>query len=141
MQGLDFDAFQASLEALKRDVATFRSAAATPAEQGEGPTPCSPDDLLRLLDILCNWSGHDPSAGDASAPLLVIRAKSVEDKPKPERAAKATPPEPDNEPTAEADDAEDDEAQPEEDAEISILNSFFVEDIARAIGALDQGKA
>lgn len=141
LQGLDFDAFQASLEALKRDVATFRSAAATPAEQGEGPTPCSPDDLLRLLDILCNWSGHDPSAGDASAPLLVIRAKSVEDKPKPERAAKATPPEPDNEPTAEADDAEDDEAQPEEDAEISILNSFFVEDIARAIGALDQGKA
>lgn len=131
LQGLDFDAFQASLEALKRDVATFRSTAAIPAGQDEGPTPCSPDDLLRLLDILRNWSGHDPSAGDASAPMLVIRAKSVEDKPKPEQAPKATPPGPDNESAPEADDAEDDEAQPEEDAEISILNSFFAEDIAR----------
>ncbi|WP_188489613.1 DEAD/DEAH box helicase [Stenotrophomonas maltophilia] len=141
LQGLGFDAFQASLEALKRDVATFRSTTATPAAQDEGPMPCSPDDLLRLLDILRTWSGHDPSAGDASAPLLVIRAKSVEDKPKPEQAPKAAPPGPDNASTPEADDAEDDEAHSEEDAEISILNSFFVEDIARAIGALDQGTA
>jgi hypothetical protein len=141
LQGLDFDAFQASLEALKRDAATFRSTFPALAGQSAAPTPCSPADLLRLLDLLRDWSGHDPSAGDASAPLLVIRAKSVEDKPKSEEAPRAASPVPDTESVPEADDAEDEEAQSEEDAEISILNSFFVEDIARAIGALDQGTA
>ena len=136
--GLDFEFFQQDLESLKRNVKTFRAAlgATVPAQDGD-TAPCSPADLLRLLELLATWSGHDTASRNPSAPVLVIRAKSVEDRPKAEGgAAKGQPP-------AAAIDPEedDDEPAPVGEIEISILNSFFAGDIAKAIAALGDGSA
>ncbi len=139
VRGLDFDVFQADLESLKRNLMTFRgSLGATTPVENQDTAPCSPDDLLRLLDILTDWSGHDVPSRDAPAPTLVVRAKSVEDKPKLEGGTGKGPP-----PAAAADPEkeEDDEDAPPGETEISILNSFFAEDIARAITAIETGTA
>lgn len=137
--GLDFDVFQQDLESLKRDLKTFRSAlgAAAPA-QNRDTMPCSSDDLLRLLEILASWSGYDVASHDAATPVLAIRAKSVEDKPRPEDGiSKGRPPAD----ATDSEEEEDDEAAPLDETEITILNSFFAGDIAQAITAIETGKA
>ncbi|WP_326541909.1 DEAD/DEAH box helicase [Pseudorhodoferax sp.] len=139
VNGLDFDAFRADLEALKRDMSTFRAGSGrSHAPQDPEGAPSSPADLVRLLQILSAWSGYDAAGHDAGAPVIVIRARSIEDKPRQEPStAKA--------PTAAVDAAsdedEEDELPPTSETEISILNSFFAEDIARAIRALEDGSA
>ena len=88
LDGLDFEVFQQDLESLKRNVKTFRaSVGATAPAQDRDTAPCSPADLIRLLKVLATWSGHDIASRNTSDPILVIRAKSVEDKPKPEGGA------------------------------------------------------
>lgn len=136
LDGLDFEVFQQDLESLKRNVKTFRaSVGATAPAQDRDTASCSPADLLRLLKVLAAWSGHDIASRNTSDPILVIRAKSVEDKPKPEGRA-AT-----GQPAAAAIDSEEDDDEPVGNTEISILNSFFAGDIASAIKALGDGSA
>ncbi|PZP27156.1 MAG: hypothetical protein DI603_22505 [Roseateles depolymerans] len=138
--GLDFDAFRADLEALKRDVKLFRGSrtAAAPALNGENASVASASDLLALLEMLSAWSGYNPEAPGTGHPVVVIRAKTVEDKgrgnadsPKDQLQAGGS--------TQEDDDEED--GEPLGDTEISILNSFYAEDLARAITSIEQGTA
>ncbi|MEJ7139376.1 AAA domain-containing protein [Amphibiibacter pelophylacis] len=137
LDGLDFEVFQQDLESLKRNVKTFRaSVGVTAPAQDRDTAPCSPADLLRLLKVLATWSGHDIASRNTSAPILVIRAKSVEDKPNPEGAAA-----PGKSTAAAIDSEEDDEDELVSETEISILNSFFAGDIAKAIQALGDGTA
>jgi hypothetical protein len=139
LDGLDFDAFRADLEALKRDVRSFRaSLPRSPDAAGQDSPPLSAAELLALLRIIVAWSGHAPAADDARAPVVVVRAKSVEDKAKPGADAAKGPPKVGS--TAEGED-EDDDGEAAGDTEISILNSFFADDIARAIASIERGTA
>lgn len=127
--GLDFDGFREDLEPLKVDVKAFR---ATKAE-----APADGADLLSLLKILADWSGHDILSRDPSASAVVILTKSEQVKPKQERETAQ------KQPAAAAIAPEEDEdgAAPEGKDEIGILNSFFANDIEKAITALDNGSA
>jgi hypothetical protein len=142
--GLDFDVFQDGTEALKLDLQQFRTvrmaeAGAQPPD-GEDekkgsagkpvPVPLSGDELRALLALFQRWAGYGPEALGTDQPILVIRAKSVEDRKK--EGAPATSRE-----TVRAD--EDDEFEDDEaELEIDILNSFFAQDIARAILSLER---
>lgn len=135
--GLDFDDFRADLESLKRDVKTFRaSRGAGSASADADSAPASPADLRALLDILSAWSGYEPAGHDSDLPVVVLRAKSVEDK---VRATGDAAKDPGAVPGPEEDD--DDDGEPLGDTEISILNSFYAEDIARVIASIEQGTA
>lgn len=136
VRGLDFDVFQADLESLKRNIKSFRSTfgAKAPTENRD-TAPCSPEDLLRLLQILVDWSGYDVAKSEAGVPILVVQARSVEDKPKQQSVSDKG-----QLPAAAADSEVDDiEAALSGETDISILNSFFASDIARAINAFDSG--
>lgn len=140
LAGLDFDTFESSLEDLKLDLQQFRTArvaeaGAQPADEkdkedgsiGE-PAPLSGDELMALLALFKRWAGYGPEVRDADGPVLIIRAKSIEDRKKETAAAPSREPAP-------AD--EDDESEGAEvEQEIDILNSFFAKDIARAIRSL-----
>jgi hypothetical protein len=92
--------------------------------------PLSGDELRALLALFQRWAGYSPEALGADQPVLVIRAKSIEDRKK--KATVATSRE-----LVQADDddeAEDDEAE----LEIDILNSFFAKDIAKTIRSLER---
>ncbi|WP_168220312.1 DEAD/DEAH box helicase [Azospirillum thermophilum] len=143
LTGLDFDAFQGSTETLKLDLQQFRSARAAggaPPPGGEdgtdgpagGPTaaPLSGEELKTLLALFQRWAGFSLDALGADRPILVIRAKSVENRKKEGAAAASRE-------AVRAD--EDDESEGDEaDLEIDILNSFFARDIARAIRSLER---
>ena len=92
--------------------------------------PLSGDELKALLALFQRWSGYSPEAPGADQPVLVIRAKSIEDRKK--RGAAATCCN-----QAQADEDDEDEGD-EAELEIDILNSFFAKDIARAIRSLER---
>jgi hypothetical protein len=133
---LDFEDFEADLESLKRDVKVFRAdMEETAAAQTRERAPCSPADLLRLIEILSTWSNHEIASRDA--PVLVIHAKSIEVKPKLESGTAK-----DQSPVTATDSEEDeDELEPAVETEINILNSFFARDIAKAVAAVADGTA
>lgn len=97
---------------------------------GASPVPLSGDELKALLALFQRWSGYSPEAPGADQPVLVIRAKSIEDRKK--RGAAATCCN-----QAQADEDDEDEGD-EAELEIDILNSFFAKDIARAIRSLER---
>lgn len=139
LSALDFDAFQADLESLKRNVKAFRAAmSGTSFPAGQDSLPFTARDLLALLKILSDWSGYPLTGRGTRTPVLVIRAKSVEDRAKP-----AGDPIKDKSPVAaEArEDEEEEGAESASDTEISILNSFFAEDLALAMASVGQGSA
>jgi len=147
LAGLDFDAFQADLETLKEALKNFRAGRApkeTSTDHAGDGTPSAPAQALTaaelsvLLDIFFDWAGYRPQAGKPKAPVIVIRAKSVEEKTKgaTEKAKDLLPKE-----GAASTDEEDDELASAEDSEIDILNSFYAQDIARAIASLQRGEA
>jgi flavin-binding protein dodecin len=150
LSGLDFDAFQADIEALKDNLRNFRAnrpkaAAADPvkdsgeeASQSVFVQPLTASDLSALLDVFYDWAGYRPSLSTPNAPVIVIRAKSVEERAKISVDKTQTSP---TENRESDDDGDDDEIASPEDSEIDILNSFYAQDIARAIASLDGGMA
>ena len=137
LDGLDFDVFQANLESLKHDVKTFRASFGTAQSPADRDTNvCTAADLLTLLEMLSQWAGYDLAGRDVNAPVMAIRAKSVEDKP---AATKNKPPAATG--YEDEDEDKDEEAEVQAEPEISILNSFFAEDLARAMVSTEQGTA
>jgi hypothetical protein len=144
LAGLEFDAFENSIEALKVDLLHFRTArtaeagAALSAGENENedpageaaPVPLSGDELRALLTLFQRWAGYGAEALGADQPILVIQAKSVEDRKK--RGAVAT-----SHDLVQADEDDEDEGDVAE-LEIDILNSFFAKDIARVIRSLER---
>jgi AAA domain len=144
LAGLEFHVFEDSIEALKFELLHFRTARTMEAgvqlacggseaqgsAVGASPVPLSGDELKALLALFQRWSGYGPEAPGADQPVLVIRAKSIEDRKK--RGAVATCCN-----QVQADEDDEDEAD-EAELEIDILNSFFAKDIARAIRSLER---
>jgi hypothetical protein len=150
LSGLDFDAFQADIGALKDNLKSFR--AKRPKEKSVDPAkdsveeasqsvsvqPLTALELSALLDIFYEWAGYRPALSAPNAPVIVIRAKSVEERTKSAADKVKAPSTKDGE--SDADDG-DDETTSTEDSEIDILNSFYAQDIARAIASLQGGTA
>lgn len=141
LKSLDFGGFRADLDALQRDVITFRTTLGDALASIEGgDRRCTSGELTALLRLLSRWAGHDLSGGDAGAPAVVIHARSIK---KDDNAEKAgSPAEPAKAVADGHDDDEEDDEQPHQElTEIGILNSFFAEDLARAAASLQQGSA
>lgn len=92
--------------------------------------PLMPAEILALHDLLCEWAGFVPDAGKPVA-LVEIRHRDKPSKP----ATKLLPPPPEH--NAAGDNDDDEDSVPEQ--EIGILNSFFIEDIERAMGCIRSG--
>lgn len=149
LDGLDFDAFQTGVQSLKDALQNFRAArapigdaAAQPSSEagGDGQTttkqPLTALELLALLDIFYGWAAYRPERPDPNAPVIAIRAKSIEKRaktvnPHAKSAAQTT--------DSAVTDADDEEDGLSDDAGIDILNSFYAKDIERAIAALESG--
>lgn len=145
LAGLQFDAFQTSVELLMEALRNFRamrltskgetgplSSSADGDPPSAGEKPLTAEELLALLGIFHDWSGFHPSEDlDERAAAIAIHAKSVE-----KRVNADEPRVPDENPTRIEEDEDREEA---EQTQIDILNSFFAEDLGRAIAALDRG--
>ena len=149
LAGLDFDTFQADIKTLKESLNNFgtgriskvSSDQSTQIQTGDSTQaavslPLTGADLTELLNIFYGWASYLPESSRSDSPVLVIRAKSVENKKK-ETAVKAANQSPKDSAVA-TEDEEDGTAI--EDSEIDILNSFYAQDIARAIESLESGK-
>ncbi|MBB2205263.1 DEAD/DEAH box helicase [Gluconacetobacter takamatsuzukensis] len=130
LAGLDFAAFQDSIEILKQELLQFRTGGTVPPESpASGKPALTGDDLKALLVLFQRWAGYVPQTRQARHPVLVIRANTVESRRQNPTTLVPREPIP-----AEEDEPEDAAAEPE----IDILNSFFATDIARAIRSLKQ---
>lgn len=133
LDGLNFDAFQASLKRLQDDFRNFqvrRKSADAASECPSAMLPLTCADIEGLLDILHDWAGFEP--GEEGSVLAVVRA-IVGKKP-------VTEPKAESQDASEIlDEDEDAEGVPDEIG-IDILNSFYIKDIERAIESLRQGQ-
>ena len=119
--GLDFEVFQASLEAFKGTLHTFaaeRLARQSPPAQPVQPCPLDANELLALSALVDAWSGYQAVPPTPDTALLVIRANFGDIKKKNTTGA----------PTE-----EDDDDASLQDTEVSIMNSFYAQDIARVM--------
>lgn len=129
LDGLSFDAFQDGLLELQAHLITFqtnqirksRSQSSTDAStEDSGSYPLSASDILELLEVFYNWAKFWP---DTQSSVVAIRAKA------------------ENIPKKSADESgEEIESESAIDSEISILNSFYIKDIERAIASLKKGE-
>lgn len=99
----------------------------------------SGSDLISLIGLLQDWAGFSPEHSDAAVLQVVTKKKGISEKSEPApRAADQIGPEPvesGEKPT----DGDDDEIVAT-DAEIDILNSFYIRDLERAMAALRRGE-
>jgi hypothetical protein len=143
LAALDFDAFQDGIKGLKESVRQFRAQRQT-GENSDQHQPkhdaLSGKELLALLAIFEEWTGFYPEPSGDNAPVIVIRAWSVESSSK-LRTKGAAPNDPQPERVEDSSEDNDDEAGgSDDDIEINILNSFFARDIARAITSVERGE-
>lgn len=138
LDSLDFDAFTADLQSLKLDVKTLRASRhGIQAASDPGAWALTAAELTALLRILDTWSGHAPAARAPGAPRVVVQAKFKDDRTEPPRdTAKQKP-----KPAASADDDAEEDPASQDDVEVTILNSFFAEDLALATASIQQGTA
>jgi hypothetical protein len=152
LASLDFDAFHAGIEGLKESLRQFRAVGApdstttaTDLDKRDaadsaripGPAPLSGSELLALQRIFEEWTGFCPEHRYADAPAIVVEVRTVEKKPEKAGANPLV-----DTPSAGVDDetGEDDDGSVSDVVEIDILNSFFAQDIARAIASLERGE-
>ncbi|ARM86430.1 helicase-like domain-containing protein [Rhizobium sp. CIAT894] len=93
--------------------------------------PIDAGEILTLHELLCDWAKF---ASHREKPIAAVEIRYKDKVEKPE--VLSLPP-PQESPSPDADDAEDESANVEE--EIGILNSFFIEDIERAMLRVKQG--
>lgn len=147
---LDFGTFQEDINTLKESLKNFRvgqfskesSDNSSQSQTGDSTQSAvsrslSGADLSELLKIFYGWASYSPEPSRLDSPVLVIRTKSAEDKKKAiaEKAMDQSSID-----SAAATEDDDDEAAIE-DSEIDILNSFYAQDIARAIESLQREEA
>lgn len=140
LAALDFDAFQDGIEELKERLLQFRSEERPTDNTNATSVALSGEQLLDLLAIFEEWTGFPPEPLGDDAPVIVIRAKSVDDSSRKQSTATTSS---DSRPEHPEDSPEDDEDEAnggEEDIEIDILNSFFAKDIERAITSVEHGE-
>lgn len=92
--------------------------------------PLTPAEILALHALLCDWAGFAPDA-DRPVALVEIRYRD-----KPSRPTAKLLPAP-LQHNAAGDDDDEEDGTPEQ--EIGILNSFFIEDIEKAMGCVRSG--
>lgn len=144
LAALDFDAFQDGIKVLKESVRQFRAQRHTGENSDEHQQTerdaLSGKELLALLAIFEEWTGFHPEPSVDDAPVIVIRAWTVENSSKP-RSKEAAPNDLQPERVENSPEDDDDEASDsEDDIEINILNSFFASDIDRAITSVERGE-
>ncbi|MGI6245753.1 MAG: DEAD/DEAH box helicase [Pseudochelatococcus sp.] len=134
LSALHSGAFNDARELLRRkleNVANLRPTLPADDETHGRKPPLAPQEVDELVGLLADWSGFRPDEARHPAALLEVRFRKKRSAPsRPEETATANP------------GATEDEA--EEDAgpvEIGILNSFFIEDIERAMAAVAAGRA
>ncbi len=101
-----------------------------PSEEGDNQ-PLAPAEILALHALLCEWAGFVPDSGKPIA-LVEIRYRDKPSKP----TVKLLPAPPEH---GAAGDDDHDEEDITPDQEIGILNSFFIEDIERAMDCVRSG--
>lgn len=138
---LSFDTFQASLKQLQDDLQNFQARRKT-AEASEQPVndlPLTRADVENLLEVFYAWAGFKPDKSEST--LAIVRAvvgkrpaadAKPDDGPASNSAANSIPPELDD---------DESETNSSTEAEIDILNSFYIKDIERAILSTQQGQA
>lgn len=147
LAALEVDAFLAGAEALKQDLRGFRAVrgagepVVAPLEPGQAPAdaprPLSVPELLALIDLLGDWADFRPRRTDPQAPLVVVRATSVEARARPPAVQGGSV----STPRAEVQGLDEEEAAGREERGIDILNSFYAKDIERALLSLQRGDA
>lgn len=144
LHGLDLETFQRSQNTLKRLFTCFL------AERGENiEQPLQQEELPHLFDILCEWANFRPKP-DHPIAVLVVQTQEIKKKNKKEdQLPKETCDETDTESFKESTDnqtrhnKEEDDDDDEQDhlskIDFDILNSFYIQDIERAIEAVKFG--
>ncbi|MEC5163445.1 MULTISPECIES: DEAD/DEAH box helicase [unclassified Janthinobacterium] len=134
--GLGLDAFDAALQDLKDRLQNFRAAcrAALASEPDGTPTAAmSGADIVALFELFTAWASFTPTRGQPLALLEISTEKIPAQRERADDAAPAQPSQPSH--NGELDFDVDIEPEPA----VDILNSFYIEDIERAICAVRAG--
>lgn len=130
--GLSHDVFEAAKEELKQLIKNFQT------KRGERiGLPLGPDEVLRLCEMLHRWACFEPT-GESAAAVLQAKAGPAPAH-RPERSQDGATPESEPDPvTSEAEPETEEEDEP--DTELDILNSFYIQDLERAMASLRKGE-
>lgn len=127
LDALSSESFQQARARLEKELFNFASKRQIVQDEdgddrGSHQTSLAPQEVETLIDLLTGWSGFRPTSDQPAALLEVMFGKS-----RPEEQAKP---------------AQEDETDWEEEdtLEIGILNSFFIEDIERAMAVVAKGQ-
>lgn len=120
LRALSNEAFTAARVQLEKRLHNFKNARPAPEEEPNTIAPLQPSEVDKLVELLSAWSGFSPSNEDF-ANLLVVYLKK-------KRPAKADEPQ------------EDEKPDDDEPSEIGILNSFYIDDIERAMHLVQIGQ-
>lgn len=132
IKGLDSDAYQVSIQSLKHELENFKNI--TRAKSVKENTAITSSSLVRadidlLRKILYAWAGFEPEGDDL--PVVIIRTIAHSGSQGTEDASNANA----------EDEPKDDDPDLSMEDEIGILNSFYVQDIQRILGALPRQRA
>jgi superfamily I DNA and/or RNA helicase len=159
LNGISVDAFQSGLKGLQERLQNFNTQrlnrrlqqttdcdSAGISIKESSAHPLSGDDIQALLEIFYNWAGYNPVAteivknAEALIRVKTRTAKKVVSKSSND-STKTSPSAQSNQINLNPENSvEDEESAESQDTEIDILNSFYTQDIERAINALKAGK-
>lgn len=158
LNGISADAFRSSLQWLQEELQNFNTQRLNERLQQttnidnvdisieeNSFQPLSGSDIRLLLEIFYNWAGYNPVVTEIvknSEALIRIKtsASNKNISKSPNGMSKTSQPEQSNETSPDSDSSVDDEESNEsQDTEIDILNSYYIEDIEKAIHALKTG--
>lgn len=136
LSSLSHQAFQDAKAELARSLQGFMASRAGKGG-GEGPHPLDGEEVAALHRLFCRWAGFEP---EQKSPVALVRVLARKHRPDQPEAADGKAREDDAASIADddvdiADQADDDPAA----MAIDILNSFYIQDIERAIGTLRSG--
>ena len=115
-ESLNYDDYLTAEKQLKTRLEGLREA--RPTAEDEEPPPLTPDEILKLVDVLREWTGFSPANWDAEHQLVAIQ---------PHFTTRKT--------------TESIKTREPSEVQIDILNSFFAQDLGRALEAHRASKA
>jgi len=137
LSGLGLEAFETAKMQLQDRLKNFTAQRAIAGKQNTdlpAPASLSGQDMLALADLFADWAGFTPDDGQPAILLEIVSGKKA-------RLSQAVPPNAVGAaPLKQDDDDEEDGDEEGGEAAIEILNSFFIEDIERAMRALRNGE-
>lgn len=113
LRALSSEAFRTARAQLEKQLHNFKNARPTSEVEPHTVVPLEPSEVDELIDLLSEWSGFSPSKNNSAALLVVYLKKK--------RRTEAEDPQ------------EEEESEADEPPEIGILNSFYIDDIERAM--------